>query len=184
MRHQYIALHLAWYSPQQAEYKILHSVWVSSRRSSISRPYTMWKKTGTLISWVLLLLTSTAFGSSNTLDVQTSSGIFRGVATGNGTEHWLGIRFAQPPVGSLRFRSPVPFVNRSTAVQDASTFGNACPQVPSDSLGAPQSEDCLFLNVSDLRTFQVHTDSLRRVRYSDPVTLAAQKRSLFSSGST
>ncbi|EJF67176.1 alpha/beta-hydrolase [Dichomitus squalens LYAD-421 SS1] len=108
----------------------------------------MWRKNlSAFVSSVLLLLPSSASGRLDTLDIHTSSGIFRGVATANGTERWLGIPFAQPPIGSLRFKAPVPFVNRSTSIQDASTFGNACPQVPSTSLGAPQSEDCLFLNV-------------------------------------
>ncbi|TBU25308.1 alpha/beta-hydrolase [Dichomitus squalens] len=108
----------------------------------------MWRNNlSAFVSSVLLLLPSSASGRLDTLDIHTSSGIFRGVATANGTERWLGIPFAQPPIGSLRFKAPVPFVNRSTSIQDASTFGNACPQVPSTSLGAPQSEDCLFLNV-------------------------------------
>lgn len=84
------------------------------------------------------------------LDIRTSSGTFRGVSTGNGTEKWLGVPFAQPPVGSLRFKAPVPITNPSRAVKNASAFGNACPQNPSSSLGAPLSEDCLFLNVREL----------------------------------
>ncbi|TBU54914.1 alpha/beta-hydrolase [Dichomitus squalens] len=108
----------------------------------------MWKRNiGALLSSTSLLLSSAAYGSLDSLDIQTTAGVFRGVTTANGTEHWLGIPFAQPPIGSLRFKAPVSFLNRSTAVQDASTFGSACPQVPSTSLGAPQSEDCLFLNI-------------------------------------
>ncbi|TBU37595.1 alpha/beta-hydrolase [Dichomitus squalens] len=108
----------------------------------------MWKRNlGALLSSTSLLLSSAAYGSLHSLDIQTTAGFFRGVTTANGTEHWLGIPFAQSPIGSLRFKAPVSFLNRSTAVQDASTFGSACPQVPSTSLGAPQSEDCLFLNI-------------------------------------
>lgn len=81
------------------------------------------------------------------LVVRTTSGSFRGQTTDTGVDRWLGIPFAQPPVGSLRFKAPVPITNASNVVKDAFTFGNACPQVPSDSLGAPVSEDCLFLNV-------------------------------------
>ncbi|KAF7327419.1 Carboxylic ester hydrolase [Mycena kentingensis (nom. inval.)] len=81
------------------------------------------------------------------LDVTTTSGIFRGAATANGTEKWLGIRFAQAPVGSLRFKAPVAVTNPPATIQNASTFGNACPQPASTSLGAPIAEDCLFLNV-------------------------------------
>ncbi|KAI0361028.1 alpha/beta-hydrolase [Trametes cingulata] len=81
------------------------------------------------------------------LVVRTTAGSFRGVSTGNGTEKWLGVPFAQPPVGSLRFKAPVAITNASRTVKNAFTFGNACPQQPSSSLGAPLSEDCLFLNV-------------------------------------
>jgi len=81
------------------------------------------------------------------LDISTTSGTFRGVATTNSTEKWLGVRFAQPPVGALRFKAPVAITTRPAGVQNASAFGNACPQPASSSLGAPVAEDCLFLNV-------------------------------------
>ena len=96
--------------------------------------------------------------------VRLTSGSFRGVSAGapNNTDKWLGIPFAQPPVGSLRFKAPVPLIDPSAPVKDANQFGNACPQEPSNSLGAPQGESCLFLNVRqraylsryDLNTFE------------------------------
>ncbi|KIK53320.1 hypothetical protein GYMLUDRAFT_265047 [Collybiopsis luxurians FD-317 M1] len=105
----------------------------------------------------VLLLTLTVIGviraQNGSLIIQTTSGTFRGVETGNGTEQWLGIPYAFPPVGSLRFKAPVPFHDDShSSVKAADTFGNACPQplnvlgIP-DVLGAPVSEDCLYLNV-------------------------------------
>lgn len=101
-----------------------------------------------LVFLVLLTLHGSLAAStvSFPLDVHLRSGTFRGVSTDSGIEKWLGIRFAQPPVGSLRFKAPVPVTRASSAVVDASTFGNACPQPTSD-LGAPIAEDCLFLNV-------------------------------------
>lgn len=99
----------------------------------------------------LLLPFTLGLGSpSAPLVVQTSSGTFRG-ATVSGLDRWLGVPFAQPPVGNLRFKAPVPITGASGVVRNATNFGNACPQVPSSSLGAPISEDCLFLNVSELR---------------------------------
>src|ERR1700761_8778468 len=83
---------------------------------------------------------------ANSLDVLLTTGTFRGVLTANGTEKWLGIPFAEPPVGPLRFMAPVPITRAAKGIQDASSFGNACPQPPS-ALGAPVEEDCLFLNV-------------------------------------
>ncbi|KAI0673681.1 alpha/beta-hydrolase [Trametes maxima] len=97
---------------------------------------------------IALLLSALALAAPPTsLVVRTTSGTFRGQTTGNGTDRWLGIPFAQPPVGPLRFKAPVPITKSSRAVKNAFTFGNACPQVPSTSLGAPLSEDCLFLNI-------------------------------------
>ena len=85
-----------------------------------------------------------------TIDIKLKTGTFRGLSTSNGTEKWLGIPFALPPVGQLRFRAPIPITNASSAVIDASTFGNACPQPSSITLETPvavSAEDCLFLNV-------------------------------------
>lgn len=93
------------------------------------------------------LVLATSVASADDLDIKLKSGIFRGVSSANGTEKWLGIRYAEPPVDSLRFKAPVPITKVSTSVQDSSTFGNACPQPSSSGLGAAISEDCLFLNV-------------------------------------
>jgi len=84
---------------------------------------------------------------AGTVDIKLKTGTFRGVATSNGTDKFLGIPFALPPVGALRFKPPVPVTKASTAVRDASAFGNACPQPADSTLGAPIGEDCLFLNV-------------------------------------
>ena len=86
--------------------------------------------------------------SDNTV-VETTYGPVRGVDNGR-VRVWKGIRYAAPPVGDLRWRAPQPPAPW-TAVADASRFGPVCPQpvlpmVPLD-LGAPQGEDCLFLNI-------------------------------------
>lgn len=85
--------------------------------------------------------------AASSLDVNLTSGTFRGVSTSNGTDAWLGIPFAQPPIGPLRFKAPHPITQPSQVIQDASQFGDACPQPPSSILGANMSENCLFLNV-------------------------------------
>ncbi|TFK95046.1 alpha/beta-hydrolase [Polyporus arcularius HHB13444] len=94
------------------------------------------------------LLSLSTFGvTAASLQVDTTAGSFIGQQLSSGLDRWLGVPFAEPPVGSLRFKAPVPITKPSRTVKNASTFGNACPQVPSDSLGAPMAEDCLFLNV-------------------------------------
>ena len=88
--------------------------------------------------------------------VRLNTGTFRGLRTPqNGTDQFLGIPYAQPPLGKLRFKAPKAITVPATGIQDASKFGNACPQpgtnaegFPQDSsLGAAIAEDCLFLNV-------------------------------------
>ena len=54
-------------------------------------------------------------GKTVTLDYST----FNGVDGDNGVTHWLGIRYAAPPVGDLRFRAPQDPLKNDT-VQDAS----------------------------------------------------------------
>ncbi|KAI0800725.1 alpha/beta-hydrolase [Fomes fomentarius] len=101
-----------------------------------------------MLALLSLLLSFTLVSGvfSASLVVNTTSGTFRGT-TVSGLDRWLGVPFARPPVGSLRFKAPVPVTNASQVVKNATSFGNACPQLPSSSLGAPMSEDCLFLNV-------------------------------------
>ncbi|KAH9481758.1 putative secreted lipase [Psilocybe cubensis] len=85
-----------------------------------------------------------------TVDVALRTGVFRGVTQVNGPDKFLGIPFAQPPVGNLRFKAPVPITEPSTEIFDASAFGDACPQPanpPGLTLGAAIGEDCLRLNV-------------------------------------
>lgn len=84
-------------------------------------------------SW--LLLAQADSDAANSLLVQLTSGNFVGeVSVANGTERWLGIPFAQPPVGSLRFKAPIGIINPSRAIENATAFGAGCPQLPSDTL--------------------------------------------------
>jgi carboxylesterase type B len=76
--------------------------------------------------------------------VETNRGVVRGV-TADGVEEFLGIPYAAPPVGSLRWRAPQPAA--WTGERDASKFGSACPQKSSGDSRRVTDEDCLFVNV-------------------------------------
>uniref|UniRef100_A0A8C3FF43 Carboxylesterase type B domain-containing protein n=1 Tax=Chrysemys picta bellii TaxID=8478 RepID=A0A8C3FF43_CHRPI len=89
--------------------------------------------------------------------VLTTSGPIRGkrLQAGSSTvTAFLGIPYAEPPVGTLRFQKPLPHQPWSQILETTS-FGNVCPQpslptYPEAKLltpTMPQSEDCLFLNV-------------------------------------
>lgn len=64
---------------------------------------------------------------------------------GDGIVSFLGIPYAQPPVGALRWAPPQPPAARAATLQ-AKAFGSACPQAPG-AVSSPIAEDCLYLNV-------------------------------------
>lgn len=77
--------------------------------------------------------------------VKIDSGRLAGKLVGE-TAEFLGIPYAKPPVGDLRFAPPQP-VDAWRGTRDATTFGLACAQ---DSLlmgPIPSAEDCLTVNV-------------------------------------
>ncbi|MEQ8482992.1 MAG: carboxylesterase family protein [Pseudomonadales bacterium] len=83
----------------------------------------------------------------------TSAGDVVGFIDAHGARAWLGIPFAAPPVGTLRWRAPQPPVPWA-GVREALSAGGRCPQKPSplaegDQAGAAVAgqEDCLYLNV-------------------------------------
>jgi carboxylesterase type B len=84
--------------------------------------------------------------------VRTTSGTLSGVPGKNaaGTTAYLGIPFARPPVGALRFRAPVRLQAPDTA-RNASKYGQDCPgtiNLGGAGPGVPGiTDDCLYLNV-------------------------------------
>jgi para-nitrobenzyl esterase len=74
----------------------------------------------------------------------TAEGKVAGTASTD-TVAFLGIPYAQPPVGDLRWAPPQPAAAHTATLQ-ATAFGNACPQAPG-AVAAPIAEDCLYLNV-------------------------------------
>jgi len=86
---------------------------------------------------------------------KTPLGPVVGFVDAYGAHAWLGLPFAAPPVGELRWKAPRP-VQPWSDVRNALAIGNMCVQFPSLLSGAgrnPQSsapvgnEDCLYLNV-------------------------------------
>jgi para-nitrobenzyl esterase len=83
--------------------------------------------------------------------VNTTEGPVRGFVS-KGVKTFLGIPYAAPPVGDLRWMPPER--PEQHALLDATKFGNTCPQVTT--LGAfagpaNTTEDCLYLNVFTTR---------------------------------
>jgi para-nitrobenzyl esterase len=82
--------------------------------------------------------------------VRTTSGPLRGVARPDGGAEFLGIPYAQPPVGDLRWHEPLP-VKPWSEVRTANSFGAPCAQLAMGDWNRRDAEagkeDCLFLNV-------------------------------------
>ena len=77
--------------------------------------------------------------------VTTPSGRVRGVSA-DGVDSFLGIPYATPPVGSLRWTAPRSAA-RWTGVRSATAYGNSCPAQASTNGPRSETEDCLFINV-------------------------------------
>jgi para-nitrobenzyl esterase len=98
---------------------------------------------------------------TSTIDIASGKAIYRGLRTPEG-DRFLGIPYAQSPVGPLRFKPPVPVVH--TGLVDATKFGLAPPQIrrtlpawaPKGD-GFETGEDCLNLNI-----YTPATDGARR----------------------
>ncbi|KAL9484085.1 hypothetical protein ACSS6W_002874 [Trichoderma asperelloides] len=111
--------------------------------------------------------TASTCNTQRFLTVSTSNGPVIGHAASNSdcVIEYLGIPFAQPPVGDLRFAPPAKITSKSS--YEAANYGADCPLTPSkpvaypgftpqaqqivnyfaSAAGTPQSEDCLTLNI-------------------------------------
>ncbi|XP_062565163.1 acetylcholinesterase isoform X1 [Armigeres subalbatus] len=93
--------------------------------------------------------------------ITTDKGKVRGLTleapSGKKVDAWLGIPYAQPPLGPLRFRHPRP-AEKWTGVLNATKPPNSCVQIVDTVFGdfpgatmwnpnTPLSEDCLYINV-------------------------------------
>ncbi len=97
-----------------------------------------------------LSLAATAAAQGGKFIVTTTKGKIQGRVYGSHGAQFLGIPYAQPPVGNLRWRAPLAMEPWS-GVRSATTFGAPCAQ---PDLGdwnrkdaAKSQEDCLFVNV-------------------------------------
>lgn len=82
--------------------------------------------------------------------VAIESGKLKG-ASEAGIDSYKGIPFAEPPVGELRWKPPMP-ITPWQGIRDATAMQHDCMQLPAPSEAAPggtttPSEDCLYLNV-------------------------------------
>jgi len=85
--------------------------------------------------------TAPTAAASDRPTVLTESGVVVGRRMGTMNE-FLGVPYAAPPVGNLRWRPPKRYGSFPGHIFQATQFGSECAQP-----GGSSSEDCLFLNV-------------------------------------
>ena len=110
------------------------------------------KKKAKRVALAALLCGGLALGWGTAAQAQTpptirvEQGALRCADSGDGMK-CLGVPYAAPPVGSLRFKAPTPPATWE-GERDASRFASVCLQAKSEySHGQEGSEDCLYLNV-------------------------------------
>jgi para-nitrobenzyl esterase len=96
-------------------------------------------------SLVACAMIAASAGTATARVVPTDNGPVRGIDTPT-VGKYLGIPYAAPPVGDLRWKPPQP-VERWQGPRDATQFGGHCPQDASPFGQASTTEDCLYLNV-------------------------------------
>ena len=107
---------------------------------------------GTTGYWYVSRITAVAPPPAIAQETQRNiaTGELVGYVEDNGSSAWLGIPFARPPIGDLRWkapRAPEPW----GGVRESISFGSACAQRGmvggEEGPAVSGSEDCLYLNV-------------------------------------
>ena len=101
----------------------------------------------------------------------TLAGPVVGSSDADSTFAWLGIPFAAPPVGDLRWRAPQP-PEPWEALRETIAFSAPCVQLsgpldglPDDNSAVVGSEDCLYLNVWSPRSHSTADSEKRPVMF-------------------
>lgn len=97
----------------------------------------------------------------NIVDLGYSS--YRGTSLDNGVSRWLGIRYAAPPVGNLRFRAPRDPLKTTTLQEANAVIIILCP---------------VNVRETDRRVYSLAMYASRRLRR--PILRATQKTASFS----
>ena len=102
-----------------------------------------------LLATLIVLGAAPAVAADSGPIVSVTGGQVKGAMLDRGGAVFKGIPYADPPVGNLRWREPMP-VKAWTGVRDATKFGAICSQIPMRGMVPATtaiSEDCLSLNV-------------------------------------
>lgn len=107
-----------------------------------------------LMFWFSVLGCASVIEPDPQAKVSIKAGVLTGFSLNSNTHAWLGIPYAAPPVGELRWRAPQPPIAWK-GNREATAYGEPCPQLPNIAVDKKLqkgrsligSEDCLYLNV-------------------------------------
>lgn len=102
------------------------------------------------LAWACgIVAVPTAEWGSKVPTATVKNGTYSGVHSAEyDQDFFLGVPFAQPPVGNLRFRAPQSLTSSWKGTKPATSYSAACIGYGSDDWPYPKlSEDCLYLNV-------------------------------------
>lgn len=104
-----------------------------------------------MITKTVLLILLALNLSQGAVILQTKLGSIEGVKSisskGNEFYSFLGVPYAEPPIGQLRFREPQAKQSWGDKVLKATKDGKVCPQPVIFFNNSDMSEDCLFMNI-------------------------------------
>ena len=104
-----------------------------------------WLLTRTANCLFFVLLSVSTYAADGPI-VAVPGGQVRGQSMKDGGAVFRGIPFAQPPLGDLRWRAPMPLKPWS-GVREAKQFSGECAQNPMWGHSKVVNEDCLYLNI-------------------------------------
>ncbi|KAF7289862.1 Carboxylic ester hydrolase [Mycena indigotica] len=94
---------------------------------------------------ILLAAIGTVLINAQSPTLQLGNTTLNGTYLLNGSVEFFGaIPYAEPPIGALRFKSPIKKYELNVSTFNATQFGSPCLQLPPT---GPGSEDCLFVNI-------------------------------------
>jgi carboxylesterase type B len=99
----------------------------------------------TLLALLLPTAAQAKTSPGGNLIVRTDRGLLQGMSA-EGIDQFLGIPYARPPVGPLRWAAPQP-MPRWSGIRPATSYGGRCAQLASGNGPRVDNEDCLYLNV-------------------------------------
>lgn len=105
--------------------------------------------TGALV-WATAVLAAPTADQNTAVPIATvKNGTYTGLhSIPYNQDYFLGVPFAQPPVGDLRFQVPQSLNSSWIGTRHAMDYSAACVGYGSDDLVYPElSEDCLYLNI-------------------------------------